>query len=854
MNKESFFASGRFELWRRLLLLFFIVVGLWLYMYASPAPIVRIRIVDFAHEQARETSGHFVTDQQKHLGSLPLQDYIDHITADTLIELEGSPWSSFVNQFRTAAEGRPSDEWEKRIQANELERGNIRSVFFSPEEEDMIQLMRLIDNPHETVYLKSQEGGVDPLYLRMDYITFTHSNFSPGSGYTGLYEPPAHFFRPFRPFAPWIIAVGFLLYLFLLKPRPRDGAMVYSRGSVIGADVAGLLLFTLFYGIPLFVMGGSVQALTEFLPGTIIFWGLALFGLWIFYISAWYASYALTLEENQLVLSHYGGELRIPLQEIVCFQPAVKKYPKWLTILFVLSALASKGAANTAGSAGRALITASAAYYGTRIYHKDGSWLDVWYTHAMGGEILRGSSNLMPMLENAGVNKHTDTVVDYTVFFPKDKGAKPKNRFKATLVVLMLFALVVTGTVYHTNQGISSASAIGPDNQKSQNGTTQQEQDFVPAEYPEFAGLKAVIEDTGWMKFYGGEIMDYGVSAIMNDAGEYITAGTTTSFDHYWPALYLVGAGEDGALLWETTHTPGRDCNASSIIQTNDGGYGIITTVGDYTQRHAHLIKTGANGKVEWEKGFRWDKNSSGSSLVECPEGGFIIAGNKGDHSYILNIDPAGKEVWLTPLGTNSAASSVNQVLTLPSGGYLVVGSVLNPGTTYWDVYLAQISPEGNLEWERAYHDEGEERGRAAVILEEGTIVVTGYRKANVTSKEKVLLMALDEAGEIVWKENYPAPGHDGQGVSVQETPGGGFVILANSFHPSLYTRASLLRTDAEGNLISVRKLWDDGNILARSLKPAGDNVFIITGMIENPGLEELGNRSMFLKKFKLYD
>lgn len=843
-NASPMHNSGRFELWRRLLLLLFFAIGMWLFMYASPAPLVRMDIVDFAREQERETSGHFVTDQQVHLAALPLQDYIGTVTDGALVELEGTRWNDFLEQAGAAAAGSPSPQWEKRIPADDLEWGRIRSIFFRPEEEPVAGLLSHLVSPNEPVHLKGPGSAEESLYLRMRYISFSHDNFSPGSGYTGINEPPSSFFRPYRPYSYLFFLAGLLLYFFLPKPRRAPEAMHYSRGSVIGADLASVILFVPFFGLPLLIMGGSVQALTGFLPATLIFWGMALFSLWLVFISAWYASFTLTLDDQHLTLSHYGGERRIPWQDFTFFQPAEKRYPRWLVLLTLLSALTARGS-EQAGAAGRAALAVSSINYGARLHHRDGSYLDIWKTNALGGLILRGAYKLESMLQQFGVKENPEKVVDYTLSFASKSGdGRARKQWRSTGIALMVFGLFVLASFHHTNQSMQQALAFAPADGE------EQETEFPEPEYPEFGGLAAVEAEAAWMEIFGGDLRDFGASSIMNRDGEYITAGATSSFGSFSPVLYLVAADENGELLWETTHQVPQDCNPSCIIQTADGGYAVTVTAGDYSSRRAYLIKTDSQGELEWRKGASREERSSGLSLVENSQGELIVAGNRGDHSFLQKTDPAGEEKWQTTLGIDWSASNANQVLLLPGEGYLVIGSVLNAGATYWDVYLARVDTDGSIEWERTYGETGEERGRAGVLLENGDVIITGYKKSEQAAFEEVYLLAVDREGEMLWENTYPSPEHDGNGIAIQQRPGGGYLVLANSFHPSLYTRASLLLVDSQGELEAVQRLWDEGNIRAYSVNPAEEGAFVVTGMIEDQSGTGVG-RSMFLTKVK---
>ncbi len=848
MQKESpLLETGKFELWRRLLLLFMGVVGIWLYMYASPAPLVRIEIVNFEREQERETSGPHVSDRQVHLAAMPLQEYIDIITEDNLIELEGEKWGNFVNQAGATVEGQIPGEWRKRIIAEQMERGFSRYVFFRPDEAPVSLLIEQIGASSFPVYLKGQtSAGGEPLYFRMNFITISHDDFSPGSGYRGLYEPPPAFFRPLRPYSYIFFLAGLLLYLFLPRPHRGPEDMAYSSSSVIGMDLASVILFIPFFGLPLFIIGGSVQSLTVFLPGTLAFWIIAILALWLVYISSWYASFALAVDEKNLVLSHYGGESRIPWNDIEYFQPAEKRAPRWLMILALLAMVSARSSASQVGTASRATMLFSSVTYGYRLHHRSGNWMDIWLTNSMGGPVLNGSEKLEAFLQKAGIDKSPDVAMDYTLSYAtRGMADRKKTNWRTTMYVLGTFVLIVFASLLHTNQNMQTASAF----------LEEEHYEEIPEpEHPVFDGISAVEANISWMELFGGKNSDYGVAAIMNEDGEYLVAGVTKSFGYFSDSLYLIATTTDGEPLWEISHGTARGFEASDIIQTAEGGYALSATVGDFSNRNAHLSKVDTSGEVERGKNFVFEENSRGNSLVAGSEDGFVIAGNQGSYGFLMKTDSQGEQLWLTSLGTDSDSSEANQVLFLPNEDYLVVGSIFNAGTTYWDLYLAQVDRDGNIIWERTHGGYGEERGKAAMLSDDEGAIITGYFKEDARDYEEVYLLAVDGNGEMIWEKTYPSPGHNSQGISVQRAPGEGYLVLVTSYEPSPFVRASLLLINPEGELEAVESIWDESNIIAHSMTPVGEGEFIITGMIGAFGEPELGSRCLYLIKYKMDD
>lgn len=844
-------ASGKWELWRRLLLLLCLAAAAWLYMYVSLAPLISVNIVDFSRQQEREVQGYYVTDLQRHLSALPLEDYVEYVTGGELIQLSGPEWENFANGMRAATKGNPPRDWQQRIRKHELEDGRVSAVYFRPDEEPVQSIMVQQDHLGEPVYLKYGDSGADSVYFSLQYINISHDSFMVGSGYEGLYEPPPYFFRPGRPYALWLLVAGLLLYLFLPRPRHRPGTMSYCGGSLVAADLVSTIFFMIFFTLPLLIMGGSVQALTEIFPLTVIFWGMALLGAWIMFISAWHASYALSVDNGHLVISYYGGGYQIPFSEIDYGQPAEKRYPRWLAFLTTLALIFTRRAYMMA-AAGRVLLGDSAVNQGVRLKLKDGTSLNIWLTDQLGREILHQARNLPAALAKAQIPWRDEMALDRSLSYkPGVKRAwvkKPAIR-TAALMLFMSMGLILI-SIFASNRALETTF---PKERDTKGVTAELADTEIPVEYPSFAGLPVAELEGDWSVLYGGQGVDSGVIARKNQDGQYIVAGISTSFEsRVRPALYLVLAGENGEVLWESTYPQvGLNCSPTSLIQTGDGGYAVAGILSCYTVRHAYLTKFDPAGEVEWEQEYPDIPNSS--DLIQDINGGFVLTGHKGSHAFLMKADELGKEEWSTTLAAEQEASHAARVLAAPGGGYLVVGSVFNTGETFWNIYLARFCSEGTVEWEKHYGGTGEERGYSAALLADEGLVISGYSRSDVGMYRATYLLRVDREGEMIWEQRYITSDYDSTGIDVLKIVDENFVLLvdADSLH-SNHRVAMLIQTNSRGEAEEASRLWVGGEVRARSINPAGKDSLLITGMAGRQEERAYGNSSMFLMKVTL--
>jgi hypothetical protein len=173
-------ASGRMELWRRIALLFGILVGIGLFFYVTPS-IVKVTAVDWQKEHAgelRSISG-YVSSEKKRLNQLPLEDYINEKTGGKVTLVDAGQWKTFFHEVQLASNG----EYARSIYGNRVSPEDKDDfwkptgpvpVFFKPDEFPFAQ-WGLSFESGKRVYIRTNEGTNS--YLLLEYEDY-HSELS----------------------------------------------------------------------------------------------------------------------------------------------------------------------------------------------------------------------------------------------------------------------------------------------------------------------------------------------------------------------------------------------------------------------------------------------------------------------------------------------------------------------------------------------------------------------------------------------------------------------------------------------------------------------------------------------------
>ena len=135
-----------------------------------------------------------------------------------------------------------------------------------------------------------------------------------------------------------------------------------------------------------------------------------------------------------------------------------------------------------------------------------------------------------------------------------------------------------------------------------------------------------------WAQTFGGSYGDYATSIVQTSDGGYAVAGTTESYGagsaDFW-VLKLDGSGE---LVWAQTFGGSYGDYATSIVQTSDGGYAVVGTMESYGTGSAdfRVIKLDGFGELVWDKTFGGSYGDDATSIVQTSDGGLCCDGYYG--------------------------------------------------------------------------------------------------------------------------------------------------------------------------------------------------------------------------------
>ncbi|KAF1084985.1 hypothetical protein SPSYN_01121 [Sporotomaculum syntrophicum] len=414
--------ASAMELWRRLALVLGILVGVALFFYVAPA-VISATAIDWEQEQAGELGSvrSLATQEKKRLSALPLEEYIQAKTGGKVVAVDSVQWSDFFAQVQLASEGNYGlSLYGDRVSEEDKDdfwkpTGPV-PVFFKPDELPYLQ-WGLQEGDGQTAYISTNNGS-GTIYLRLKYHDY---QASVGAMYSPYRTAPGWLYHPYRTVGIIVMVLGLLLYILLPRRKNQADDIGYSAGSMVAGDLAGVILFTPFYGLPFLINGGTVQAVTGLWPITLFMWLMSCFAIYLFYINAWYASYRIEFTPQALYLITFKGVREMCFDQMTGVDLVVLRNPRWFRRLFLALAFLSliSGRASSTQPAGSALLADTASYGGLRITGRSVSKpIYIWFSDQMGGVIINNFDRVTEAIEAAGVpfNKEPREIEGFSMF------------------------------------------------------------------------------------------------------------------------------------------------------------------------------------------------------------------------------------------------------------------------------------------------------------------------------------------------------------------------------------------------------------------------------------------------------
>jgi hypothetical protein len=343
-----------------------------------------------------------------------------------------------------------------------------------------------------------------------------------------------------------------------------------------------------------------------------------------------------------------------------------------------------------------------------------------------------------------------------------------------------------------------------------------------------------------WNHTYGGAGNDKAKAVIQTNDEGYAIAGYTDSVGpgngNYY--FWIVKTDKYGNMIWNRTYVESFSGQASSLVQTSDGGYAVGGGTGysDFL-----LVKTDSNGNLEWNQTYGDSSFEFATCLVQTPDGGYALAGCKGFSAtgfqsldfWLVKTDMYGNMMWNKTIG-RSARDSANSLIQVSDGGYALAGFSGSPyllGLS--DFWLVKTDSSGNVEWDCSFGEtDSNEEIYSLVETSDKGFALAGFTDSFGAGGNDFWLVKVDRTGDVEWNRTYGGVSYD-DGYSLVETSNGGFALAGSTLSFGEGDADFwLVKTDADGNVLWNQTYGGENYDIAYSLVQASDGGFALAGFL----------------------
>jgi len=210
-----------------------------------------------------------------------------------------------------------------------------------------------------------------------------------------------------------------------------------------------------------------------------------------------------------------------------------------------------------------------------------------------------------------------------------------------------------------------------------------------------------------------------------------------------------------GQVTFQKTYGGAGDDRSQAVIIDNDGNFvmtGYTTSVGSGVE-DVWVVKTNNEGNLLWTRAYGGIARDMGMCIQQFKDSSYIVAGytesfGAGSYDvYLLEIDLLGNLIWSKTFG-GSGNEFARNVMVTQSNEIIITGYTNSFGAGANDIYLLKTDSVGGALWSKSYGQFANDFPYRAKRTADGGCILPCYRR-NYVSQYQAYALKTDANGNF---------------------------------------------------------------------------------------------------------
>ncbi len=331
-----------------------------------------------------------------------------------------------------------------------------------------------------------------------------------------------------------------------------------------------------------------------------------------------------------------------------------------------------------------------------------------------------------------------------------------------------------------------------------------------------------------WTKTMGWAGNDFALTMVQTSDNGYALAGYTVPYGSIYYDMLIIKLDIAGSVQWCRVINSTNYEYVTSVKQTADGGYiliGISATGGIFTDEF-FLVKLNSAGTYQWSKTYGGPGDDIATSVIQTQDGGYALAGlsnSFGPYNVftIIKTDSLGNIQWNRLIEASGTGSHIYSIIQISDGSFVLAGEFSSIGVSPYDMYIVKLNSSGSIQWTRTVGGTDYDKANSVVQSTDGGFILAGYTNSFGAGNNDFYIVKLNSNGVLQWSKTVGGTDDD-QAQSIIKTTDGGFVAAG-------YTESF----GAGAKDIFIVKLDAGGNTCGNSTSPS--SLYGVSGTSTSP-------------------